>query len=141
MNLIQPLQRWQRVFRLGIAPAIPTAALIELRAALAADDPKIIQGAVTSPAPLDSLRSVAVHGSDVIGFAAMVGFGLRTVGEVVAHYHAVCEAADVSLRESHACRWFLVWYDETPRDAMRAALMAEIDAVLVDRCQPAAAAA
>ncbi len=35
--------------------------------------------------------------------------------------------------EPAACRWFLNWYDETPRHEMRRCLLAEVNRVLARR--------
>ena len=44
------MKNWKEVWRLAVAPRLTTGALFALRDALAADDPQLIQGAVTEPA-------------------------------------------------------------------------------------------
>ena len=44
-----------------------------------------------------------------------------------------CFEADKVLGEPAACRWFLNWYDETPRPEMRTQLLAEVESVLAQR--------
>ena len=35
--------------------------------------------------------------------------------------------------EPAACRWFLNWYDDTPRDEVRRELLAEVELALAER--------
>ena len=44
-----------------------------------------------------------------------------------------CFEADERLGEPAACRWFLNWFDDAPRDTMRRELLAEVDAALAER--------
>jgi hypothetical protein len=53
---------------------------------------------------------------------------LKGVGEVEEHFAPVCFDADQALGEPAAVRWFLNWFDETPRNEMRPALLVEVDA-------------
>ena len=43
---------------------------------------------------------------------------------------ACCFEADQRLGEPAACRWFLNWFDDTPRDEMRRELLAEVELAL-----------
>jgi hypothetical protein len=62
--------------------------------------------------------------------------GLRTVRQVEEWFSQVCFQADKSLGEPAVCRWLLNWYDDTPRQSMRIALLAEINAELGRRRLP-----
>jgi hypothetical protein len=44
-----------------------------------------------------------------------------------------CFEADQRLGEPAACRWFLDWFDDTPRHTMREQLLPEVILALEDR--------
>jgi hypothetical protein len=44
--------------------------------------------------------------------------------------------ADQRLGELAGCRWFLNWFDETPRAEMRRLLLAEVNRALAQRLSP-----
>jgi hypothetical protein len=129
---------WQISFREGIAPLISTRALLALKRALAQDDPALIQGASTSPPPLQAVQDWPVEAACAVGYCGWQGEGLQTVGEVEDFFARVCFGADQALGELAGCRWFLNWFDETPRSQMRLALLAEIELALAGResCRP-----
>jgi hypothetical protein len=52
---------------------------------------------------------------------------LDTVAEVEEFFARACFETDQRLGEPAACRWFLNWYDETPREEMRRQLLAEVN--------------
>jgi hypothetical protein len=62
-----------------------------------------------------------------LGFCGWQGEGLGTVGEVEEYFARVCYEADCNLGEAGAVRYFINWYDETPRDEMRRNLLAEVN--------------
>ena len=132
------VQAWQKVFRDGIAPQLCTPALGALQKALENDDPRLLQGAPTSPPPLQAVQEWPVEAACSLGYCGWQGEGLETVGQVEEYFARVCYEADCSLGEPAAVRWFLNWFDETPRATMRQQLAAEIARVLAQR-QPAAA--
>jgi len=127
----------QHAFRNGIAPQLSTAGLVALRAALASNDPRLLRGACTMPPPLQCVQDWPVERCCPIGFAGWQGEGLTTVAEVEEHFARVCFEADEALGEPAACRWFLNWWDTTPREEARPLLLAEIEAELARRA-PAA---
>lgn len=120
------LQSWQKVWRDGFAPQLSDAALAALAAGLERDDVRILQGATCSPPPLDCVRDWPVEAADAIGFACWQGDGLATVGEVEEAFARACHLADELLNEPGACRYYLNWHDETPRNIMLPALLAEV---------------
>jgi hypothetical protein len=122
---------WQRSFR-AIAHELPTAGLEALRLALAADDPRLIQGATTSPPPLECVKDWPIEAACPIAFACWQGSGLETVGEVEEAFARVLYAADCALGEQGA-RWLLNAVDDWPRDVMRRELLAEVAAELARR--------
>ena len=61
------------------------------------------------------------------------GENLESVGEVEEFFARACFEADQRLGEPAACRWFLNWFDDTPRDQMRRELLAEVELALAER--------
>jgi hypothetical protein len=127
------MNRWQRVWREGVAPALSTNGLLVLKAALLADDPGLLQGATSCPPPMQCVLDWPCEGACAIGYAAWKGDGAETVGEVEERFAKACYKADCELREPAAVRYFLNWFDETPRDQMRRELLAEIELSLKER--------
>ena len=58
---------------------------------------------------------------------------MGTVADVEEFFARVCFEADQALGEPAACRWFLNWFDETPRQEMCAQLLPEVDLALHER--------
>lgn len=130
------METWRKVWREGLAPQLSTAGLEALRDGLSNDDVRLIQGATTTPPPLPCVQDWAVEGACVLGYCGWQGDGLETVAEVEEFFARACFETDQVLGEPAACRWFLNWYDDTPRDEMRRQLLAEVSRVLAQRlCQ------
>lgn len=135
------MESWQKVWRDGLAPLIPTGALEVLQVALRNDDPRLIQGATTSPPPLLCVQEWPVEGACALGFCGWQGEGRETVAEVEEYFARLCFEVDQRLGEPAACRWFLNWFDETPREQMRRLLLAEVQRTLAQRRAAVAAGA
>lgn len=127
------MESWRKVWRDGLASQLSTAGLEALRKALVEDDSRLIQGATTSPPPLQCVQDWPVESCCVLGFCGWKGDGFETVAEVEEEFARICFEADQVLGEPAACRWFLNWYDDTPRDEMRRELIAEVNLVLRER--------
>ncbi len=127
------MESWRKVWREGLVPQLPTQGLEALRQALIHDDPRLVQGATTSPPPLQCVQDWPLEGACAIGFCAWQGERLNTVGEVEEFFARVCFEVDQVLGEPAACRWFLNWFDDTPRDEMRRLLLAEVNRALAHR--------
>jgi hypothetical protein len=84
-----------------------------------------------------------VEGACALGFCGWQGDHLTTVGEVEEFFAKCCFEADRRLGEPAACRWFLNWFDDTPRKEMRRELLDEIEHTLAERVpgEPAAISA
>jgi len=74
-----------------------------------------------------------VEAACALGFCGWQGERLETVGDVEEYFARCCFEADTRLGEAAACRWFLNWFDDTPRDDMRRDLLAEVELALADR--------
>jgi hypothetical protein len=131
------VQRWQYVWRRGIAPQLGVAALTSLRLALSRDDPRLMQGHTMAPPPLPGLEDAEVEAACAVGWAGWHGEGHARVAALERYFDRVCCEADDFLGEPGAARAFLDWYDAAPRGVMRQLLLAEVNQVLND--QPLAA--
>jgi hypothetical protein len=132
------MDSWQHVWRNGLAPLLSRESLDALHAALVSDDPRLLQGVTTSPPPLPSVADWPVEGACAIGFCGWQGDGLVTVGEVEDYFARLCHEADNLLGEPAGCRWFLNWFDETPREEMRRLLLIEVERWLAGLSRAAA---
>jgi hypothetical protein len=130
---MKTMESWRKVWRDGLAPQLSRAALAALRGGLMRDDPQLLQGATTSPPPLAYVQDWAVEAACALGYCGWQGEDLETVAEVEEFFARVCYEADQRLGEPAACRWFLNWYDDTPRAAVRRLLLAEVNRTLDQR--------
>lgn len=131
------MESWRLVWRDGFVQGLSTAGLAALKSALERDDPRLIQGATTTPPPLWFVQGWPIEAACALGFCGWQGDGLGTVGEVEEHFAKVCFEADTRLGEPAACRWFLNWFDDTPRHEMRRELLAEVELALKGRGEAA----
>lgn len=123
---------WQRVWREGIAPQFTTAGLEALALALECDDLRLLQGATTSPPPLQACASWPVEACCAVSWPGWQGGAgpHLTVADLEWFFAKTCHEADRRLHEPAAIRWFMVWYDESPREEVRRLLLAEVEAEL-----------
>jgi hypothetical protein len=127
------MESWRKVWREGVAPLLSNAALEALQRALTSDDPRLLQGSTTTPPPLQCVQDWPVEAACALGFCGWQGEGLETVAEVEEFFARTCFEVDERLGEPAACRWFLNWFDETPREEMREKLAVEIARALAQR--------
>jgi hypothetical protein len=130
------LESWRLVWRSGFAPILPIDGLKALATALLTDDKRLVQGSTTTPPPLMCVQDWPVEAGDCFGYISAVthgGFGVATVGECEEFFAKCCYEADQALGEPAACRWFLNWYDDTPRDTMRRELLEEVELIINGR--------
>lgn len=127
------MESWRLVWREGFAPVISTCGLEALRGALQNDDPRLTQGSTTTPPPLMCVQDWPVEAACALGFCGWQGDELETVGQVEEFFARLCFEADQRLGEPAACRWFLNWFDDTPRAEMRRELLAEVERTLAER--------
>jgi hypothetical protein len=127
------MESWQKVWREGVAPMLSTVGLEALKQALMTDDARLLQGATTTPPPLPCVQDWPVEAACALGFCGWQGEGLETVAEVEEFFARMCFEIDQRLGEPAACRWFLNWFDETPREEMRELLLSEVNRALAQR--------
>lgn len=126
------MESWRKAWRKGFAPMFSDEMLMALKNGLETDDPGLIQGATTSPPPLMCVQDWPVEAACATGYCGWKT-GLSTVGEVEEFFARMCYEADTNLNEPAGCRWFLNWFDETPRDEMRRKLLEEVELALKSR--------
>jgi hypothetical protein len=127
------LESWRTVWRNGVAPVLSVSGLQALLNALERDDTNLLQAQTTLPPPLMCVQDWDVEGACAIGYCGWKGEGLNTVGEVEEYFARCCFEADQLLGEPASVRWFLNWYDDTPRDEMRKQLAEEVRLSLESR--------
>lgn len=136
---VQDAEAWRTVWRTGFAPQLSSSTLQVLRVALESDTPTLLQGATTTPAPVRPTWLKPVEAACVLGFCGWKGESLQTVESVEEYFGALCFRADQKLGAAAACRYFLNWYDDTPRETMRRELLAEVVREQTRRAERAAA--
>lgn len=133
VDVVFTADRALSVFREHVAPLLSTAGLTALRDALASDDPRLLQGATTTPPALVSRQDWPVEAACALTYPGWQGDGLETVADAEEGFAKLCFNIDQSMGEPGGCRWFTNWYDETPRDEMRRLLLPEVEAALALR--------
>lgn len=133
--VVEPvLLAWQKVFRRSCElkredgqPFLSTTGLRKLAHALAQNDLRLIQGTTTSPLPLACTQDWPVEGSCPWAFILWQGEQeAPTVGPLVDRWTLLCCEVDAAYSEPGAVRHFLNYWDERPREEVRAALLAEV---------------
>lgn len=131
------MEAWRIVFRKfsQIANADGLKSLLE---ALETDSPTLIQGVTTSPPALACYVDQEVEACCLIGFTGWRE-GCVTVNEVEEYFASMCYQIDDAIGEPGGCRFLLNWYDETPREEVRAKLIPELRFALGLTSDPVAA--
>lgn len=127
------MESWRKTFREGFAPFFSTESLIALKSGLESNDSHLIQGSTTEPPPLMCTANWAVNACCAIGYCGWKGNQLKTVEEVEKFFAEMCFKCDSQLGEPAACRWFLNWFDETPRKEVFKLLAEEINTIIQER--------
>ena len=127
------MESWRKVWRDAVAPLLGRAELEALAGALSRDDACLMQGGTTTPPPLRCVADWPVEAACALGLCGWKGLGLITVNDVEEYFARMCYEIDLRLGEPAGCRWFLNWFDETPREEMRQLLLAEVGRTLAQR--------
>ncbi|VTS05427.1 hypothetical protein [Tuwongella immobilis] len=127
------MESWKLVWRKGFAPCLSTTGLMALREALIQDDHRLTQGTTTTPPPMMCVSEWPVEGACALGYCGWQGEGLTTVTEVEEFFARTCYEADVRMGEPAGCRYFLNWFDDTPRAEMLRDLLEEVERTLSER--------
>ncbi len=127
------MESWKRVWREGVAPNLSEKALLALQRGLMTDDPHLLQGATTTPPPLQCVADWPCEGGCLLAYPCWQGEGLSTIREVEEAFAQLCYQADQVLGEPAAVRWLLNWWDESPRQEVFRLLGTEVDLALSQR--------
>lgn len=130
------MQAWQRCFRDGFAPSLPTEGLRALAEALKADSPELCRRVTTCPPPVPELDSWPCEAADPVAYALWKGKGLSSVGEVEAAFAEACVDCDERLGEVGGCRYFIGPWDDGR--VGRADLLTLVEELLAERAAAAA---
>ena len=116
------MESWRKVWREGLAPLISSEGLEALRSALQCDDARLLQGATTTPPPLQCVQDWPVEAACALGFCGWQGEGLESVAEVEEYFARLCFEVDQHLGEPAALPLVpqLVRRDAARRDALAA---------------------
>ncbi len=121
------MESWRQVWRDGFVPGITLAGLRALSKALDEDDQRLTQGSTVTPPPPMCVWDWPTEAACALGLCGWLGDGLATVGDVSEYFAKACYDADERIKEPAGCRWFLNWFDDTPRGEMRRELLAEVE--------------
>lgn len=127
------MESWRLVWRNGFVPALSTPALEALKTALEMDVNELVQGKTTIPPPLYAVSDWIVEAACAIGYCGWRGERLNKVGEVEEYFARLCHEADMRIGGPGECRYFLNWFDETPREDMRKNLLDEVNFAIIAR--------
>ena len=134
------MESWRLVWRDGFVPVLSTAGSGSAAGRPPGRRPAAHPGQHHHPAPAHVRAGLAGRGRlRPRRSAAGRATDLETVGQVEEFFARGCFEADQRLGEPAACRWFLNWFDDTPRDEMRRELLAEVERALADRAARRAA--
>jgi hypothetical protein len=100
-----------------VARLIPLAGLLALERALETDDEALMQVGTCYPPPVEQYLDEPVQ----MACAITLTGGKATVGEALAWFNGVRDRA-----KGPAFTAFIRWFDQTPRDEMRRALLPEV---------------
>jgi len=134
------MESWRTVWRNGFAHVLPLKGLESLLDALERDDSRLTQGSTTTPPPLMVVQDWPCEGCEAIAWTGWQGGenpACKCVGDVEDHFARMCFEADERLQEAAACRWFLNWFDDTPRSEMLRELRVEVERAISLRTTPA----
>jgi hypothetical protein len=127
------MESWRKVWRVGFAPELSTAELEHLAQALRTDDKRLIQHATTCPPPMSCVLDWPCDGACASVIGGWLAGDYETVGDAEERFAKLAFNADQRLKEPAACRFFLNWYDDAPRDEMRTLLLPEVIRELASR--------
>lgn len=133
------IQTWKD----GFAVDLCCDQLVILRDALARGELRLLQGQSTEPQPLRGNLDRSILAADAVVYPHWrYTFGVvETVGAASEVFAACCFNADQYLGEPAACRAFLNFWDDTPREEAFAALLAAVQEVIAERATSILAAA
>jgi hypothetical protein len=119
------MEPWRRVFREGIAPQLPLAALEALRHGLLKHDPRLRPGATVdigwTPGGTGVMQACA------IGYGGWKGMHLTSAADIELFFNEVCSRANQVLCDPGACGAFIIWFDGHRREFVFPLLLTEVN--------------
>ncbi len=119
------------VWRVGLAPLLSLEQLERLRIALATNDPRLCQGMTVIPRVLNEDDPLQAEAACPIGFCALGE--LRRSAQIEMYFAEMCREIDVRMGALAACRYLINFWDDNPRDVVRAAMLTEVQRTLAER--------
>lgn len=129
------LKHWQVAWRDGFLPNLPTEGLLRLRATLATDDRRLLQGVTCQPPPLQVTENWELEACDAIVWCFCVPGECKVWNASEAFHHSCFKANELLDKNKLGSRDFLNWYDEVPRKEMRRLLLQEVDRAIFNRLE------
>lgn len=126
------MESWRKVWREGISPLLSLEELQALKKGLETNDPHLIQRYTITPFP-EFMYNGDVESACALAYCGWKGKGLKSVPEVNDYFADMCVNIDARLNETAVSRWFLNWFDDTPRRKMIANLLPEVELALKER--------
>ncbi len=127
------MESWRKVLREGVLPLLSVKHIEVLADGIEKDDSGLLQGATTTPPPLPCVETWPVEAACALAYVGWKADGLETVGETEEFFARMCFEIDQRLGEPAGCRWWLNFWDEEPRESLRALVLPELRAELVKR--------
>jgi hypothetical protein len=125
------MEKWRSIWRRAFVPQLSRQQLEALQWALIHDDQRLLQGTTCfPPSHIEEMRADAVEGACALSFCGWQGSNIKTVGELDQFFQTLCDNADVILKEAGACRYWINWADDTPRDQFRREMILEVASAL-----------
>jgi hypothetical protein len=119
------VEPWRRVFREGIGPQLPRAALEALRHGLLNHDPRLRPGATVdigwTPGGTGIMQACA------IGYGGWKGLQLTSAADIEMFFNDVCDRANQVLGDPGACGAFINWFDGHRREFVFPLLLTEVN--------------
>ena len=135
------MEAWRKTWRDGFAVVLPIQGLVGLLAALEKDDQRLLTGATCWPPPLQSCQNDFTEKACGIAWAAAYGApDSYPVGELETLFAKACWDASALLGDGSACRYFLSYWDETPREQLRKQMIPELRLAISNRASERPAA-
>jgi hypothetical protein len=119
------MEPWRRVFREGIAPQLPLAALEALRHGLLKHDPHLRPGATVDVGW--TAGGTGIMQACAIGYGAWKGMQLTSPTEIEMFFNDVCSRANQILSDPGACGAFINWFDSHRREFVFPLLLTEVN--------------
>lgn len=127
------MESWRKVWRDGFQASFSTEGLISLRGALLEDSQLLLQGATTKPPPLMCVIDWPTEACCPVSWASSEYPIGERLGHVEENFARACFEADQRLGAPAACRWFLNWWDDSPRQTAILELLSEVELELSNR--------